>query len=436
MSQAHDLDRLARELRGGGGLRGSLLLIAIIALLAGAFGWASVTMIDDVTRAEGRVVPSQEVQVVQAAEAGVLKALHVREGQVVGQGTLLMELDRTQLASQFEQERQRATALRLRIARLEAQIEGAETLRLPPDLVGASPTVARSEVALFEARRDEILAEIDVLERQRRQRQQEQQEAQAEADTAAATLGILNEEVAMMRPLVQQRIEPETTLLALRRTLAEWEGRGRRATATLARHQAGLSEIDDRIASLRARAAADAQGERALATAELAELQTRLPALEQRAARSDIRAPVRGVVNQVSLTTIGGVAQAGAALVEIVPIDDSLLVEAYLPPRDIAFLYPGQGVKVKITAYDASRYGSIEGEIARIGANAVVRPGGQDQVFIVEVRTSTNILDAAGAEVEIIPGMTAEVDILAGRKTVLDYITQPIVRVKDRAFRD
>lgn len=436
MAQARDLDLLARELRGRTSLRASMLLMAIIALITCGGVWAALTEIDDVTRSQGRVVPSQQVQVVQTAEGGVLKALYVREGEMVAQGTLLMELDRTMLASQFDSERQRAWGLMLRIARLEAEILEADVLRLPADLVGATPAVARSEVALFKARRDEIFAEIDVLERQRGQRQQEYEEALADADTAAQTLGILTEELAMIRPLVERRIEPETSLLALRRTLAEWDGRARRAAATLARQDASLKEIDDRIAALRARARAEAQGELALATAELAELETRLPALEQRVTRAEIRAPVRGVVNQISLTTIGGVAQGGEALVEIVPVDDSLLVEAYLAPKDIAFLYPGQEVRVKITAYDASRYGSILGEIVRIGANAVPQPETNEQVFIVEVRTSTNILDAAGDTVEIIPGMTAEVDILAGRKTILEYITRPIVRVKDQAFRD
>ena len=436
MTQARDLEALSRDLRGTTSVRASLLLLAIITLLVLAGIWAAVTEIDDVTRAEGRVVPSQQVQVVQAAEGGVLTALHVREGELVEEGALLMELDSTLVASDLERERQRAAGLQLRLLRLEAEIADSPVLVFPRDLAGITPSVARSEAALFNARRDEVQAEIDVLERQRRQRDQEFFEARAEIDTATRTIALLEEEAAMIRPLVERRIEPETTLLALRRNLAEWEGRSRRAEATLARHEAGLAEIDDRIVALRARARAEAQGELALATAELAELQTRLPALAQRVTRSEIRAPVRGVVNQVSLTTIGGVAQAGAALAEIVPTGDQLLIEAYLRPSDIAFLYPDQQVKVKLTAYDASRYGGIDGQIVRIGANAVQRPGGQDQVFIVEVRTSTNILDADGAEVEIIPGMTAEVDILAGRKTVLEYITRPIVRVKERALRD
>jgi adhesin transport system membrane fusion protein len=294
----------------------------------------------------------------------------------------------------------------------------------------------RSEAALFSARRDELADQIDVLERQRMQRRQEYEEGVVDQTTARTTLALIAEEVAIMAPLVERRVEPETTMLALRRNEAEWQGREVRATAALQRLQAALDEIDDRIRSLRSAARAQALSELSIATAELAELEPRLPALMQRVTRSELRAPVRGVVNRILLTTLGGVAQAGETLIEIVPLDDTLLVEAYVRPADIAFLYPGQPVKVKITAYDFSRYGGLDGEITRIGADATRRPDRDEQAFVVQVRTATNILDADGAALEIIPGMVAEVDILAGTKTVLEYLTQPVIRVRDRALRE
>jgi len=436
MAEPRDFDTIARELRGRSPLRSSLLLFAILAFLILAGVWAALTELDDVTRGDGRIVPSRTVQVVQAAEGGVLQALHVQEGDRVEEGALLMELDRTLLASQLDQEQQRARGLMVRIARLEAEIRGTGVLELAPDLMRATPAVVRSEAALFQARRDELDSEIEVLERQRSQRRQEYEEGEVDAATARATLAIVEEEIAIMAPLVARRVEPETTMLALRRSQAEAQGREVRAAAALQRLEAALDEIDDRIAAMRARARAAALSELAIATAELAELETRLPALMTRVTRSELRAPVRGIVNRIKLTTVGGVAQAGESLMEIVPLDDSLLVEAYLRPSDIAFVHPGQPVKVKITAYDFSRYGGLDGEIVRIGADAVRRPDRDEQVFVVQVRTGTNILDADGAALEIIPGMVAEVDILAGRRTVLEYLTQPIVRVRDRALRD
>ena len=430
-----DLQILAREMRGRQPIRGSILLFLILSFLAIAAIWAARTELDDVTRADGRIVPTRQVQAVQAAEAGVLQALHVAEGDLVEEGALLMEFDRTLLASQLDQEQQRAFGLMARIARLQAEIDGRD-LEFEADLVQRTPSVVRSEAALFAARRDELADQIEVLERQRVQRRQEYEEGLVDQTTARTTLALIAEEVAIMAPLVERRVEPETTMLALRRNEAEWEGRAVRATAALARLQAALDEIDDRIRSLRSAARAQALAELSIATAELAELEPRLPALMQRVTRSELRAPVRGVVNRILLTTIGGVAQGGETLIEIVPLDDTLLVEAYVRPSDIAFLYPGQPVKVKITAYDFSRYGSLDGEITRIGADATQRPDRDEQAFVVQVRTDTNILDADGAALEIIPGMVAEVDILAGRKTVMEYLTQPVIRVRDRALRD
>ncbi len=434
-TSTRDLQLLAREMRGRAPVRGSLLLFVILLFLALAIVWAHRTELDDVTRADGRIVPSRQVQVIQAAESGVLQALHVIEGDVVEADTLLMELDRTMLASQLDQEMQRAHGLMARIIRLQAEIDGRD-LTFPEELVLATPSVVRSETALFAARRDELADQIDVLERQRVQRRQEYEEAQVDRTTAEATLSLIAEEVAIMAPLVERRMEPETTMLALRRNEAEWQGRRVRAGATLERLQSALDEIDDRVRALRSGARAAALSELSIATAELAELEPRLPALLQRVTRSELRAPVRGIVNRINLTTLGGVAQAGETLIEIVPLDDTLLVEAYVRPADIAFLYPGQPVKVKITAYDFSRYGGLDGEITRIGADATRRPDRDEQAFVVQVRTETNILDADGEALEIIPGMVAEIDILAGRKTILEYLTRPVIRVKERALRE
>ncbi len=434
-TSTRDLQILAREMRGRQPIRGSLLLLLILAFLVLAVIWAARTELDDVTRADGRIVPSSQIQAVQSPETGVLQALHVAEGDLVDAGALLMEFDRTMLASQLDQEQQRAFGLMARIARLQAEIDGSN-LEFVPELVQRTPAVVRSETALFSARRDELADQIEVLERQRMQRRQEYEEGLVDRTTAQTTLALIAEEVAIMAPLVERRVEPETTMLALRRSEAEWQGREVRALAALQRLQSALDEIDDRIRALRSAARAQALGELAIATAELAELEPRLPALMQRVTRSELRAPVRGVVNRILLTTLGGVAQAGETLVEIVPLDDTLLVEAYVRPADIAFLYPGQPVRVKITAYDFSRYGGLDAEITRIGADATRRPDRDEQAFVVQVRTDTNILDADGAALEIIPGMVAEIDILAGRKTVLEYLTQPVIRVRDRALRE
>ena len=436
MSRHPDLDQLIREMHGRAPLRGSLLLAVILLCMISAVTWAAFTELDDVVRADGRIVPSGDVQVIEATEAGVVRALHVQEGVVVDAGTLLIELDTNQIRRELSQEQQRAYGLMARTQRLQAEIDGM-ALQFDPILMNQAPDLVRSETALYQGRQAELSAEIAILQRQREQRQREYEEGLVDQVTAVETLSVLAEERAMIAPLVEQRMEPATTLLTLRRSEAEWKGRKVRAEAVINRLKTGLDEVDDKVRAARNRFRSAALTDLALATAELAALQPALPALRDRAARAQIRAPVRGVVNRIHRTTIGGLARGGEELIEIVPLDDRLLVEAYVKPGDIAFLHAGQPVKIKITAYDFSRYGSLNGEIVRIGADTITRSERSDeQVFVVEIETTDTMLDAGGIAVEIIPGMIAEVDILSGRKSVLDYLIQPVLKVKEQALRD
>lgn len=436
MARRGDLDTLAREMQGRQPWRASLLLGVILLFFVAAGVWAARTEIDSVTRADGRIVPSQDIQMIQATEPGVLQALHVAEGEIVEPGQILMELDGMQLASVLDQEQQRAYGLTARIARLQAEIDSVE-LRFPELVIRNAPAVVASETALYHARRDELAADVAILERQRHQRREHFAEAEADLDSARVTLAIIIEERAMIEPLVRRRVEPETTLLEIRRRDSEWRGREIRARASLARMQAGLDEIDDQIRALRSRQRAAALADLSLATAELAALEPSLPALRERAERAVIRAPMRGVVNRIHRTTLGGLARPGEDLIEIVPLDDTLLVEGFVRPADIAFVYPGQPVKVKVTAFDFSRYGSLQGEITRIGANAVTRSERDpEEFFMIHIRTEGSFLDADGVAVEIMPGMVAEVNMISGRRTVLQYLTTPVVRVRDRAFRE
>lgn len=436
MAHDRDLAHLARQMRGRAPLRASLLLFVVLSCIASAVTWAALTEIDDATRAEARVVPSGDIQIIEAAEAGVLQSLHVAEGDMVEAGAPLMDLDGVLLDSQLDQERQRAYGLRARITRLKAEIAGT-ALVFDEDLLTHAPELVASETALWQGRAAALQAQIDILERQRLQRAQDLREGEAERGIAERTLAVLGEERDMIAPLVARGMEPATTLLALRRSEADWQGRHGRALAVLERQAGALAEIDDRIAAERSRARAAALDDLARATAELAALRPALPALQRRAQRARITAPVRGIVNRLHRTTPGATARPGDALAEIVPVGDTPVVKAWLRPADIAFLYPGQTVRVQITAYDAARYGRLDGEILRIGADAVRRSERDtEDVFVVEIRTRGTLSDADGAPVAIIPGMMAQVDILTGRKTVLDYLIRPVLRLRDSALRD
>lgn len=435
-SRDNDLDRLAREMRGKSAWRGSALLGLIGLFMVVALVWAARTELDDITRASGRIVASKDNQLIQAAEAGVLQKVYVAEGDIVEAGDVLMDLDGSAQSGQLDQELQRSYSLRARITRLQAEIDMADLI-YPEQLRQLAPDVVASETALFQARKSELNDRIDVLKRQRSQREQQFQEAGAEQQSAQETLDLLAEQRAIIAPLVARGIESEMSLIDLRRGETEWRGRLAASRAALARIEAALAESDDEMRAQMSQFKSGALTELTKATSDLSALEPSLPALESRAERSQLRAPVRGVVNRILRSTIGSLARAGEDLIEIVPLDDMTLVEAYVRPQDIAFIYTGQPVKVKITAFDFARYGSLEGEITRIGADAVTRSTrNEEEFFVVQVRTKGNILDGQGAPVQITPGMVTEVDILAGKKTILDYLTRPVIRVRDNALRE
>jgi adhesin transport system membrane fusion protein len=426
---------LAREIRGGHPLRSSLLLLTIILLIVTAAVWAANTELESVTRGDGRVVPSAETQLIQPSEPGVVSKIDVTEGQVVEPGAPLVTLDDTQIEGELGQAQRRVQALSIRIARLKAEI--ADTEFVPdPVLAAAAPDLAAAEQDLFKARLASTADELTVLKRQATQRSQEISEAQTRVETAGRTLGLVREEIALIRPLVEENVEPRTSLISLLGREAEAVGRKAEAAATLARARSAKLEVEDKITALRSKVRTRALEDFAKAQGDLAEVQSLLPGLKMRLSRSTLTAPVRGIVNRVLVSTVGSLARAGETIVEIVPVEDELRIEAYLDPADVAFVHPGQDVRVSITAYDPSRYGTIPARILRIGADAVTRPDRDQKAFVVEVKTLGVLTDADGAPVEILPGMLARVDILSGRKTVLDYVTAPIVRVKERALRD
>lgn len=433
---SRDLNALERELSGRTPLRASALLFTIIAIIVAVLAWAWMTEIDDVTRASGRVVPAGDVQRVQATEAGVISAVFVEEGGFVEAGTPLVELDGIVQESQRDREIQRALALQVRIERLSAELED-KTPDFSRELELQAPEVVRSERALHAGRAASLSAEIGVLELRLEQRRQERREAQTALVTAQRTQTLLQEEIAIIAPLVERGVEARTSLLGVQRQESSVLGRISSSRGQIVRLATAIAEAENTIASTKSKYRSEALRELADATSELASLRPSLPALESLAARAVLRAPVSGIVNRLHRRTIGGSVRAGEEVAEIVPVDDALLIEAYVLPQDIAFLGPDQPVRVRLTAYDFTRYGALEGRIERIGADAV-RKSERDEaeVFVITVRTEGAILDADGEQVSIIPGMTAEIDILAGRRRVIDYLLQPLERVRARAFRE
>ncbi len=428
--------RAARGRRGGGGASATWLLFVLMAGLAGFVAWAATHEIEEVTRGTGRVVPSSDVQVVQSPEGGIVSEIAVRAGEVVEQGAVLLRIDDTEAEAGRGELEERQAALLAEAARRRAEAEMADDIAFPDGLGARAPGPVAAERAVFLSRRAQLDSEIRVLQDQRAQRAAERAELDATVEKLERVLAPLTEEVALTADLAQRGAVPEIELLRLRSRTAELQGDLTVARARRATLDASIRETESRIAAARSSYRLTAQERLARIQVELAVVQESLRAAGARVTRTALRAPVRGTVNRVHVSTRGAVVQPGAALVEIVPADDRLLVEADIRPEDVAFLRVGDPASVKITAYDYLVYGALPGEVIRIGADTVTNAEGA-AFFQIEVRTETAELGGPGGEaLPIGPGMVAQVDIQGGRRTVLDYLLRPIRRAGAEALRE
>ncbi len=430
-----DFNSLSRQLSGKGGFVGSSLLFIIVFLIASLLVWANYTELDNVTRGQGKVVSSMQNQIVQSSESGVIKVLYVTKGDVVNQNDLLFEIDPIDSKTELEQAMQRLTSLRIQRTRLFAEISGDE-LVFDPELVALSPSVIESERSLYKARRADLIAQQAVLQRKLAQRNQQIEEIEVNSSTALETLGLVEEQIALMEPMVKAGLSPETDLLSLKRQARDFKGQKNSAEASLVRLASAILEVEDQIKSVKQSYSAQSQGELASIISQIAEIESTIPALTDRVTRTQIRSPVDGIVNQMNFVTLGGYVRPGDAVLELVPTGDTLIVEGLIDPKDIAYIEPNQAVRISLTAYDPSRYGTIDGKILQVSADAVEDRTTNLFSYVVQVTIDTSLFEDDGSEVEVMPGMIASIDVLAGKRTVLEYFWRPMVKVKERAFRD
>lgn len=422
-------------LRGVRPARGTRALLWVIALGIGAFGfWAYTFEIEEVTQGLGRVVPAQQVQVVQSLEGGIVRSIDVTEGDIVAAGTPLMQIDDTGFSARRGELLEQEAALLAEAARLRAEASG-DVDAFPPDLAARAPAAVAAERRILTLRRAQLETELRLRADQRAQRAGELATLSAEMTKIAAVLEPLREEITLTEDLVTRGVVPRVELLRLQARRADLEGDLAIGAARLPVLEAALREADGEIGSARSAYVLTAQQRLAEVRRDLAVVLESLRAATDRVNRTQMRAPVRGTVNRIYATTIGEVVQPGAALVEIVPLDDSLLVEVEIGPRDVAFIRPGVPASVKLTAYDYLIYGALEGVVTRIGADTVLNADGAP-VFRAQVRTEQSFLGDPDAPLPILPGMQARVDIRTGQRTVLNYLAKPLLRAQSEAFRE
>ncbi|MEY4764977.1 MAG: hypothetical protein RI907_1650 [Pseudomonadota bacterium] len=407
----------------------SALLVVIMLIV-----WASLAKIDEVTKGDAKVIPSRQLQVIQSLDGGVVSEILVKEGQLVEAGQLLLKIDETRATSGVRESAAQSFTLKAKLARLKALAE--DQPFQPP---AADPKdveqqrVVNEEQQLYHNKRTELEALLSINEQQLAQREQEQSEMQARREAAARALELSQQELAKTRPLLATGAVSEVDVLRLERDVTRARGEREQATAQIARAKAAIGEAHRKIQETELAFRNDARKELSETLGRLNAINEGAVALADKVDKSQVKSPVRGRVQRLLANTVGGVVTPGKDIVEIVPLDDTLVLEAKVQPRDIAFIHPNQPATVKFTAYDFGIYGGLDAVVENISPDTVTDERGQNTYYMVRVRTKqVNFSE----KMPIIPGMTAEVDILTGKKTVMSYLLKPVLKAHSYALRE
>jgi len=418
--------------------RGGQILIWTVALFIVIFiVWANFAYLDVVVKGQGKVIPVSQVQVVQNLEGGIVEDINVREGDIVDAGQVLLRIDDTRFNSSLREDRVKQLALRLKSLRLKAESDGETDFPPVPDEIQSGvASLVEQEKRLFMQRQAELQAKRQGLKEQVLQKGHQLDELESKRQSLRRGLNLAARELKLTRPLKDQGAVSEVELLRLERQVNDLRGELEQVVISIPRAQSERDEVGSKLEELELHFMQEAQTALNELAAELSSLTEASVALEDRVARTAVRAPLKGTVKTLLINTVGGVVQPGMDLVEIVPMEDGLLVEARVLPKDIAFIRPGLQSTVKFTAYDYAIYGGLEAKVEHISADTYIDERDESPYFLVRVRTRDNFLVRNGETLPIIPGMTAEVDILAGKKTVLDYLLKPILKAKENALQE
>ncbi len=412
-------------------LRARAVLRAIVVILLVLLLWAALAEVDEVTRGSGKVIPSSQLQIIQSLDGGIVSEILVREGQVVDKGQLLLKIDETRFVSSLRENRAEYLSLLAKAARLRALAEGMPFV-LPPEVASEFPQIAAQERTLYDTRRMELEAQVGIARQQLAQRNQELVEVRARRDSAAQGYELTQREFAATKPLLGSGAVSEVEVLRLERDVSRLRGERDQAGAQINRIQAAIGEAVRKIEEVELTFRNEARMQLADVSGKVNTLSESSTALSDRVKHSSVTSPVRGTVKRLLFNTVGGVVQPGHPIIEVVPLEDTLLLEANIHPKDIAFLRPNQQAIVRFTAYDFAIYGSLDAVLEQIGADTVIDDKG-NAFYVCRVRTLKSSL---GKNLPIMPGMVAEVDIRTGKKTVLSYLLKPILRAKAVALTE
>ncbi|MBT3426269.1 MAG: HlyD family type I secretion periplasmic adaptor subunit [Gammaproteobacteria bacterium] len=413
------------------GLRARGLLYAIALTMICLLVWSAFAEIDEVTRGNGKVIPSQQVQIIQSQDGGVVTQILTQEGQVVTKGQLLIRLDRTRSESSFNEKLKEFEALSVKEARLRAVVDKVPFVPTQA-LIDSVPRIVAQEKAIYQSSQQKLASLLLQAELQLTQRKEESIEITAKIKQLQTSLGHSQKELALTKPMLAKRAVSEVQVLRLEKEVDKISDELPQAQAQIRRVESAIEEARSKIEEIELVFVNEVREELTFTLSRLNELGAINTALSDRVTQTEIRSPVSGTVKQLYYNTIGGVVMPGREIVEVVPLDDTLLMEVRIQPKDIAFLIKGQTSLVKFSAYDFIVYGGLEGTVERVGADTIMDEDG-NPYYEVNVRTGEPDF---GRDKPIIPGMTVEVDILTGKKTILAYLMKPVLRAKQYSLTE
>lgn len=396
--------------------------------------WANFALIDEIARGEGEIIPSGENQMIQNLEGGIVEEILVKEGESVEYNQILLKIDNQKSQSSLSTNAIKADSLEAKIARLQAESEGREFF-VSKELEERLPNFVANERSLHDTNKQQLDSKLNALNEQLKQRKQELSEAESRERSLKDSMRMINQEVSMTEPMVAKGVRSKIDFLKLQREANEAKDRYDSVRLSIPRLQSAIKEVQSTINETTYLFKSDAKLKLNEATAEFRGYRANSTALEDQVTRTIVRAPMKGIVQKIYVHTVGGVIKPGENIIEVVPSDQRLLVEVKIKPSDIAFIYLGQKAIVKFSSYDFSIYGGLDGEVVLISADTT-KDEKENVFYTVRIKTTKNFLGREKKPLKIIPGMTVNVDIITGQKSVLDYILKPILKTKQYTFSE
>jgi adhesin transport system membrane fusion protein len=412
-------------------VKAKLLLYAIACVLIALILWASFAKVDEVTRGEGRVIPSKQVQVIQSLDGGIVSEILVHEGQTVTVGSPLIRIDETRAVSSLRENQVQYLAFLAKQTRLRSLAED-KPFTPPPEVRNEAPEIYDQEYALYISSQEELASAIDIARNQMVQREKELLEVQYKKEIAEKNYESANKELAANKPLLASGAVSEIDILKLEREATRARGDIDQSRAQIGRIQSAIGEARRKISEVEQNFKSKVRTELNDVTARLNSLSEVSVSLQDKVNQTTLKSPVNGKVSRLFFNTVGGVIQPGKEVLEVVPTDDALILETKIQIKDIAFIRVLQPAVVKLTAYDYSIYGALDAVVENIAADSIVDEEG-NAYYLVRVRTLKSSL---GKDLPIIPGMVAQVDIMTGKKTILSYLLKPVLKAKSYAFSE